>query len=200
MLSPRATANRTTLMELGWRAGYPLGKILDYYPAVTSLAFEINFQTSGPYSPDDDIAVAIDGRMAYDLRRNAGVAKVPVILRPAGNVPLRVGAWVQVFTFDGWPTGISHFLWRAVITYADGTPQAIGGGSTDSWTEGEVPDPLPPGYFDNPPKRSLYFPNGHFLIPPPGNWPRPAFLPEKHHAPNASTRIQAKPTESPLFY
>lgn len=187
MATPSASGirARTTLMEMAVGAGYPIEKALSYYPEVTGLSVEAKFiyTNSAGFTPDDDMSIAINGRFVYDTRKRITTFPTAPLIRGS----YRVGDWVEVFTFDASRTGVAHIAWKIALTYKEGLPTIIAGGSTDRWS------------LAGSGVRADYYPNGSFLIPPPSNWPRPNFLPLKYHAPAAASRSLANPTQNPIF-
>jgi len=197
MTSPKGASNIVSLMESAWTAGVSKKLIRRFFPKVKSASFSLKFSNTIPFHPDDDFAVAVNGVFIHNTRQNIGKTQPPPTLYWKD---MQVGDFVQVFTFDGWANGISHVEWSVLIEYDDAHYVTLSGGSGDTWATNDVlPNPLPSDYFNDPPKRSLYFPNGYFLIPPPDGWPIPAFFPQEFRKPTGSTRIPSQPAINPLF-
>ena len=190
MVTPRGAINRTKLMEVAWRGGVDKKQILSYYPKVTTIGFNFQNRTDdGAFSaPFDDFAIAVDGVFILDLQRTGPETKKPEVHTPTSNAPIYVGAWVQVFTYDSRAYNTTHCRWTMDISYDDGISLKIIGGANDRWGDAY-------GEFE----RVTYYQNGHFILPPPSNWPRPKFFSTGLHAPTYSTRYDAKPTPNPLY-
>lgn len=135
---------------------------------------------------DDDSRVRIDGVTMVDTGWNVAWYSGQTYLGPGGNpsyattgfreiqvtyaqaaalgVHLRVGAFVQVDTRDGWAGSWRTAPWVAEIQWSFGPSTYKSGGSVTTGPSPVIPSPIPPGYYSTGPHFTHHIPNGSFLI------------------------------------
>ena len=130
-------------------------------PCPVSLKIEFD----GPV--DDDVRLDIDGRTVQDEQRNIGwydetqVAPFPTIQH---DLPMRYGAEVKLFCFDGWKANVVTSTWTATILWSDNTTTEITGGTTATFPSVDEGPPTGGTYWDEGPWFFSYYDMGSFFL------------------------------------
>ena len=125
---------------------------------------------------DDDIRIRIGSVDIFNPKRGADnpfqrdtVFRSATITRSeaiAAGADWRLGATVNVDTFDGWPNFYSTSTWVATVILNGGTTSRHKGGVTlsNARSASQAPTPVPPGYYGKTPRINDYYPNGSFTL------------------------------------
>ncbi|PAW76816.1 MAG: hypothetical protein B9S32_13845 [Verrucomicrobia bacterium Tous-C9LFEB] len=123
--------------------------------------------------PDDDVCLAVNGRIVLDPQRNLGWYGD---FSWGYSGPLFVADRIEVSTFDGWGGAWVNYPWSVRIEYANQESLSFKGGENRTGNSIAANPGTNPNYYSDPPTFRAYYPNGSFRIPPPPSWPCPPEL------------------------
>lgn len=124
---------------------------------------------------DDDIRIRIGDTVLFDPRRGANkpfprdqVFRSAIITRSeaiAAGADWRLGATVNVDTFDAFPNYYASAPWAVTIILNGGsTSRKTGGSTVNGKSSIQISQPAPAGYYSGGPKLNDYYPNGSFTL------------------------------------